>query len=163
MAGASVDLMETINNNKKKRRRVSTSTEKCRRNMAVTGCLLVLSMFTQQCNANGNGIFHYEAPSDCQWTLINSSSSSSYSSLMMSSGGGDSAATSSSSLSSSAVTLASPEVSLHCRLRTINSQFDQTNFSVVPREHTTSLTIECSDSLLYQRFIQFNSLLNSCF
>jgi hypothetical protein len=43
------------------------------------------------------------------------------------------------------------DVALHCRLRTINSQFDQTNFSVVPREHTASLTIECSDSLLYQR------------
>jgi hypothetical protein len=43
------------------------------------------------------------------------------------------------------------DVALHCRLRTINSQFDQTNFSVVPREHTVSLTIECSDSLLYQR------------
>lgn len=88
--------------------------------------------------------FHYEAPSDCQWTLMNSSTAL---------GGTSSSSVASSSSGHSAVpsTAGSNDVALHCRLRTINSQFDQTNFSVVPREHTASLTIECSDSLLYQR------------
>jgi hypothetical protein len=98
--------------------------------------------------------FHYEAPSDCQWTMMNSSSSTSSTSSMSSS-----MATSSDGSGSSGHSgllpmagVAGPnDVALHCRLRTINSQFDQTNFSVVPREHTASLTIECSDSLLYQR------------
>ncbi|XP_034253236.1 toll-like receptor 6, partial [Thrips palmi] len=40
------------------------------------------------------------------------------------------------------------EVSLACKLRTINSEFDKTNFSVIPSEHTTSLRIECSDALM---------------
>lgn len=91
--------------------------------------------------------FHYEAPSDCQWTLMNSSMSLSNS--MSSSGGTGAGSTGHSALPIAG--LGPNDVALHCRLRTINSQFDQTNFSVVPREHTASLTIECSDSLLYQR------------
>lgn len=78
---------------------------------------------------------HYEAPSDCQWTLLNSSA----------------AASASAGAGAAGVSGEPADVALHCRLRTINSQFDQTNFSVVPRDHTVSLTIECSDSLLYQR------------
>jgi len=93
----------------------------------------------------GNVGFHYEAPSDCQWTLMNSSESLSSSSSSSGGGGGNGGIISGSGV----------EVSLHCRLRTINSQFDQTNFSVVPREHTTALVIECSDSLLYQRFVRY--------
>lgn len=40
------------------------------------------------------------------------------------------------------------EVALTCKLRTINSEFDTTNFSVIPSEHTTSLRIECNDVLM---------------
>lgn len=40
------------------------------------------------------------------------------------------------------------EVALTCKLRTINSEFDTTNFSVIPSEHTTSLRIQCDDLLL---------------
>lgn len=40
------------------------------------------------------------------------------------------------------------EVALYCRLRTINSEFDTTNFSVIPSEHTTSLKIECNESMM---------------
>lgn len=40
------------------------------------------------------------------------------------------------------------EVALYCKLRTINSEFDTTNFSVIPSEHTTSLKIECNESML---------------
>lgn len=42
----------------------------------------------------------------------------------------------------------SDEVALICKLRTINSEIDTTNFSVIPSEYTTSLHIECSDTIL---------------
>ena len=77
--------------------------------------------------------FHYEAPSDCHWYLINGTWNNSNAAN-------------------------GQEVALYCRLRTINSQFDQTNFSVIPREHTAQLHIECSDSLLYQSFLLVNGL-----
>lgn len=93
--------------------------------------------------------FHYEAPSDCQWTLMNSSMSLGPTSSASAAGGASSSGVG--STGHSALSSGTNDVALHCRLRTINSQFDQTNFSVVPREHTASLTIECSDSLLYQR------------
>ena len=37
------------------------------------------------------------------------------------------------------------DISLACNLRTVNSEFDTTNFSVIPAEHTTSLTILCNN------------------
>ena len=80
--------------------------------------LVTAALWTSVCS------LHYEAPSDCQWYVMNGTGS---------------------------------EVSLFCRLRTINSQFDQTNFSVIPREHTVALAIECSDSLLYQSFLHGHS------
>ncbi|KAK6636750.1 hypothetical protein RUM43_010413 [Polyplax serrata] len=39
------------------------------------------------------------------------------------------------------------EVALICRLQTINSEFESTNFSVIPSEHTTSLRIQCNTEL----------------
>ncbi|XP_056635360.1 toll-like receptor 6 [Diorhabda sublineata] len=60
----------------------------------------------------------YEAPDDCQWWVREP----------ITSGGQD-------------------EVSLTCNLRTINSEFDTTNFSVIPSEHTTSLRIECNSDI----------------
>lgn len=39
------------------------------------------------------------------------------------------------------------DISLACNLRTVNSEFDTTNFSVIPIEHTTSLTILCNNEL----------------
>ncbi|KAF5283016.1 hypothetical protein FQA39_LY04887 [Lamprigera yunnana] len=61
----------------------------------------------------------YEAPDDCQWWIREPAIA----------GGQD-------------------EVALTCTLRTINSEFDTTNFSVIPSEHTTSLRIECSDVIM---------------
>ena len=40
-----------------------------------------------------------------------------------------------------------PQFELVCDLRTINSEFDRTNFSVIPAPATHSLTIQCSDSI----------------
>lgn len=39
------------------------------------------------------------------------------------------------------------DISLACNLRTVNSEFDTTNFSVIPIEHTTSLTILCNHEM----------------
>lgn len=61
----------------------------------------------------------YEAPDDCQWWIREPASA----------GGAD-------------------EVALTCNLRTINSEFDTTNFSVIPSEHTTSLRIECNSNIM---------------
>ncbi len=61
----------------------------------------------------------YEAPDDCQWWLRESGAYAN-----------------------------GEEVALACNLRTINSEFDTSNFSVIPSEHTTSLKIECSSDLM---------------
>ena len=113
----------------------------------ILNCLVLLLLASQLCGAS----FHYEAPSDCQWTLMNSSMSLPASGASA----GGTAGVGSMGHSALPMTSGANDVALHCRLRTINSQFDQTNFSVVPREHTAALTIECSDSLLYQRYVAF--------
>ncbi|KAI4503247.1 hypothetical protein M0802_001469 [Mischocyttarus mexicanus] len=45
---------------------------------------------------------------------------------------------------------AEDDVSLVCRLRTINSELENTNFSVIQPQHTVRLRLECSDLLFYQ-------------
>ncbi|XP_043266804.1 toll-like receptor Tollo [Venturia canescens] len=45
---------------------------------------------------------------------------------------------------------AEDDVSLVCRLRTINSELENTNFSVIQPQHTVRLRLECSDALFYQ-------------
>lgn len=40
------------------------------------------------------------------------------------------------------------DVSLACNLRTVNSEFDTTNFSVIPADHTVSLSILCNETIL---------------
>ncbi|KAK4299276.1 hypothetical protein Pmani_028450 [Petrolisthes manimaculis] len=46
---------------------------------------------------------------------------------------------------------------LLCRLRTINSELDATNFSVIPTRNTARLRIECSDVLFFQSALQNKS------
>lgn len=72
----------------------------------------------------------YEAPDDCQWWIREPAVS-----------GND-------------------EVSLTCMLRTINSEFDTTNFSVIPSEHTTSLRIECNNEILSKSSIDDKSFMH---
>ncbi|KAB7499011.1 Toll-like receptor Tollo, partial [Armadillidium nasatum] len=48
-------------------------------------------------------------------------------------------------------------VALLCRLRTINSEIDTTNFSVIPPLDTAKLKIECSDVLFFQSALQKKS------
>ncbi|XP_063242525.1 toll-like receptor 6 [Bacillus rossius redtenbacheri] len=62
----------------------------------------------------------YEAPDDCQWWVRDGAAAG---------GSGD-------------------EVALTCKLRTINSEFDTTNFSVIPSEHTTSLRVACNEDMM---------------
>lgn len=42
---------------------------------------------------------------------------------------------------------ANQDVRLACLLRTVNSEYDTTNFSVIPAEHTVSLAIQCNDTI----------------
>jgi hypothetical protein len=51
-----------------------------------------------------------------------------------------------------------PLYQLTCDLRTINSEFDSTNFSVIPAAGTAALAIHCADALAAQ-----SRLLNSSF
>ncbi|PBC31379.1 Protein toll [Apis cerana cerana] len=49
------------------------------------------------------------------------------------------------------------DVSLVCRLRTINSELENTNFSVIQPQHTVRLRLECSDALFYQSSLSAGS------
>ena len=49
------------------------------------------------------------------------------------------------------------DVSLVCRLRTINSELENTNFSVIQPHHTVRLKLECSDALFYQSSLSAGS------
>lgn len=49
------------------------------------------------------------------------------------------------------------DVSLACNLRTINSEFDTTNFSVIPSEHTVSLTIMCNSTIMVKSTLESRS------
>ncbi|XP_023318982.1 toll-like receptor Tollo [Trichogramma pretiosum] len=48
------------------------------------------------------------------------------------------------------------EISLHCRLKTINSELEKTNFSAIP-QRTARLKLECSDALFYQSSLSSGS------
>ncbi|CAL8103662.1 unnamed protein product [Orchesella dallaii] len=52
----------------------------------------------------------------------------------------------------------SSDVSLSCKLRTINSEFDKTNFSSLSGDSIVSLMLECSNVLFYQSSLQAGSL-----
>ncbi|KAG8035392.1 hypothetical protein G9C98_006838 [Cotesia typhae] len=52
---------------------------------------------------------------------------------------------------------AEDDVSLVCRLRTINSELENTNFSVIQPQHTIRLRLECSDALFYQSSLSAGS------
>lgn len=49
------------------------------------------------------------------------------------------------------------DVALVCRLRTINSELENTNFSVIQPQHTVRLRLECSDDLFFQSSLSAGS------
>ncbi|KAL1491727.1 hypothetical protein ABEB36_012282 [Hypothenemus hampei] len=49
------------------------------------------------------------------------------------------------------------DVALVCRLRTINSELENTNFSVIQPQHTVRLRLECSDALFFQSSLNAGS------
>ncbi|XP_049846539.1 toll-like receptor Tollo [Schistocerca gregaria] len=49
------------------------------------------------------------------------------------------------------------DVALDCRLRTINSELENTNFSVIQPQHTVRLRLECSDVLFFQSSLSTGS------
>lgn len=52
------------------------------------------------------------------------------------------------------------EVKLVCNLRTVNSEFETTNFSVIPSEHTVSLTIVCDNEIMARSTFRPNSFVH---
>lgn len=52
------------------------------------------------------------------------------------------------------------EVKLICNLRTVNSEFETTNFSVIPSEHTVSLTIVCDNEIMARSTFRPNSFVH---
>lgn len=56
-----------------------------------------------------------------------------------------------------AVGLEQPEIALTCNLRTVNSEFDTTNFSVIPAEHTVALHILCNDEIMAKSRLEAQS------
>ncbi|XP_037720849.1 toll-like receptor 6 [Drosophila subpulchrella] len=50
-----------------------------------------------------------------------------------------------------------PEIALTCNLRTVNSEFDTTNFSVIPAEHTVALHILCNDEIMAKSRLEAQS------
>ena len=57
----------------------------------------------------------------------------------------------------------SPLYRLTCDLRTINSEFDSTNFSVIPAVGTAALAIQCADSVAAQSRLLDNSFAHLTF
>lgn len=49
------------------------------------------------------------------------------------------------------------DISLSCNLRTINSEFDTTNFSVIPSDHTVSLSIMCNSTIMVKSTLEPHS------
>lgn len=49
------------------------------------------------------------------------------------------------------------DVALVCRLQTINSELENTNFSVIQPQHTVRLRLECSDALFFQSSLSAGS------
>lgn len=76
----------------------------------------------------------YQAPDECKWVVVGGGSGGS--------DGGDSDDIYTSS--------EDEDVALVCRLRTINSELENTNFSVIQPQHTVRLRLECSDVLFFQ-------------
>ncbi|CAD7081483.1 unnamed protein product [Hermetia illucens] len=52
------------------------------------------------------------------------------------------------------------DVALTCTLRTVNSEFDTTNFSVIPAEHTASLTVICNDEIMAKSSLEARSFVH---
>ena len=94
-----------------------------------------LGAFLGVLSASLSKALRYQAPDECKWVIINGSRD-----------GADNA----------------PEdteegVSLVCRLRTINSELENTNFSVIQPQHTVKLRLECSDALFFQSSLNSGS------
>ena len=82
----------------------------------------------------------YQAPDECKWVVFNANGGSGeFSGTGGSDGGSD------------------DDVALVCRLRTINSELENTNFSVIQPQHTVRLRLECSDILFFQSSLSSGS------
>ncbi|XP_067006703.2 toll-like receptor Tollo [Anabrus simplex] len=88
----------------------------------------------------------YQAPDECKWVVLNPSDT----------GGGNNPSAGEYLPGESSGTTGE-DVALECRLRTINSELENTNFSVIQPEHTVRLRLECSDILFFQSSLSSGS------
>lgn len=86
----------------------------------------------------------YDVPDDCHFTKIQPLQ-----------GDAEKGSESSSSKDSSGSIM---DISLTCNLRTVNSEFDTTNFTVIPSDHTVGLRIVCNDDIMARSKLLPNGL-----
>nr|CAD7459546.1 unnamed protein product [Timema tahoe] len=80
----------------------------------------------------------YQAPDECKWMILGPDGEGVTEFVSEGSSGDE-------------------DVFLLCRLRTINSELENTNFSVIQPQHTVRLRLECSDVLLFQSSLSSGS------
>lgn len=93
----------------------------------------------------------YDVPDDCHFTKIQSLQGDEDRVGVM---GGESSLSLSSKDKSGNVM----DISLTCNLRTVNSEFDTTNFTVIPSDHTVGLRIVCNDDIMARSKLLPNGL-----
>ncbi|KAF4524450.1 hypothetical protein B566_EDAN018100 [Ephemera danica] len=99
----------------------------------------------------------YAAPDECKWVSLDSIISTTP--LLGENNEETQDATSSASSTQPVMdeTSSKEQVALLCRVRTINSELEHTNFSVIQPQHTALLRIECSDTLFFQSSLSTDS------
>ena len=98
----------------------------------------------------------YDVPDDCHFTKIHHHLGDVEKSGVNVNGvasGTDSTSTKDSNGNSAGM-----DISLTCNLRTVNSEFDTTNFTVIPFEHTVGLHIICNDDIMAKSKLLANGL-----
>ncbi|XP_018323682.1 toll-like receptor Tollo [Agrilus planipennis] len=90
-------------------------------------CAVLIGAVFGVLSASLSKALRYQAPDECKWVVE-----------------GDNGAN-------------DEDVALVCRLRTINSELENTNFSVIQPQHTVRLRLECSDALFFQSSLNAGS------
>lgn len=93
----------------------------------------------------------YAAPDECKWVSLDSIASS------IPTLGDENEENNEEIVTGDDVSNNEDQVALLCRLRTINSELEHTNFSVIQPQHTALLRIECSDALFFQSSLSTDS------
>ncbi|XP_071445931.1 toll-like receptor Tollo [Hetaerina americana] len=100
----------------------------------------------------------YTAPDECKWVSLRDAGGAGFGEVEATwEGAGEDPDDSDGSLLDDDGEGDDEEVSLFCRLRTINSELENTNFSAIQPRHTAALRLECSDALFFQSSLRTDS------